>query len=1136
MQFLDLFRMSIANQFMNLPALEEVIDHSPIKVTPETLLVDAISLMSQAPGHHCALPDADASMHANIQRQIHRSCVLVMDGPRLVGVLTERDVVKLAAAEMSLSLLRVDDAMTRQVITMTLSETATTLSALALFHQHRIRHLPVLDTQGQLVGIITPNNIRQVLQPMNLLRLRRVAEVMTSQVIHAFKSTSVLDIARQMADHRVSCVVIAEEGHAQFQSSEETLPLIPVGIITERDIVQFQALELNLAQILAQTAMSTPLCCLNPADSLWVAHQEMQARYVHRLVVAGDQGELMGIVTQTSLLQVLDPLEMAAVIETLQQEVEQRTDELTQVNQHLQQEIVGHRQAEALLQESQNKLAGILDNTFELMGLLALDGTVLEANRAFLNYAGVCKADVIGRPFWETPWWSETPENQENLRKAIAQAAKGEFVRYEVTLLISTMERFDTFDFSIKPVKDETGKVAFLIPEGREISDRKQIELQLQAAHDQLEGQVEHQTVELTLASARLRKESSDRIQAEEQQAFQASLLNQVRNAVIATDLEGRVTYWNPFAQELYQIAPADMGRSILEVTVPVKHQEIAQEIMASIQATGSWEGEFEVQRRDGSKFIAYVVNTLVRDQTGNACGIVGISIDISDRKQAEEKIREQAELIDISPDAISVRDLDCNVLVWNKGAEQMYGWTAAEILGKDSCELLFKQSSTQWETALQGILKAGEWQGEFQKFTKSGQNIRVSSHWKLLRDEAGQSHAILTIDRDITEQKQLEAQFLRAQRLESLGILASGIAHDMNNILAPMLASAQLLPVLNPTLDEQSQQLLTIFEDNARRGAELVKQILTFARGIDGERMAVQVKHILAELEQTIRSTFPKSIEIVHNFPRQELWLVSANATQLHQVFMNFCVNARDAMPNGGTLSISAENRVLDETYVRMNLNAKVGSYLAITFGDSGTGIPPEQMDRIFEPFFTTKAIGKGTGLGLSTVIGIVKSHSGFVTVSSKVGKGTQFQVFLPAIGEPETSPEKNQESFQGKGELILVVDDEANIRETLKLTLETQNYQVVPAANGIEAIATYANYQDTIKVMLIDMMMPKMDGSITIRTLQQFNPQIKVIACSGLPASDSLLKTLEIKAFLLKPFTADTLLSTLHRVLRDN
>ncbi len=999
--------MSVPNQFANLPALTEVINRLPITVLPETLLVDAIFLMSQAPGRHCALPNVNLSIHTSLQGQIHSSCVLVMDGFRLVGILTERDVVKLASAETGLSALRVADAMTRQVITMTLSASATTLSALALFHQHRIRHLPVLDDQGQLVGIVTPNNIRQVLQPMNLLRLRRVAEVMTPDVIRASRTASVLEIARQMTEHRVSCVVIAESNPALSEASMGNLPLTPVGIITERDIVQFQALELNLAQIPAQTVMSAPLFCLNPSDSLWVAHQQMQARHVQRLVVAGDRGELMGIITQTSLLQFLDPLEMAGIIETLQQEIDHRTDELVQVNR------------------------------------------------------------------------------------------------------------------------------------------------QLLAAREQLENQVEHRTAELTVANARLRQEVSDRLQAEEALRQSTMVIQDLYNnapcGYHSIDAEGRFVGINDTElNSLGYTREEIIGKKKFTDLITTESLQTFQENFPKFMQRG-WINNLEYQmiRKDGTILPVLLNATAIKDAAGNFVMSRSTINDISEakrdeaiRRQSEQKIREQAALIDISPDAIMVRDLDCHILFWNKGAEQTYGWTAAEILGRSSCELLFNKFSPQLETALQNVLEKGEWRGEFQKVTKSGQELQISSRWKLLRNKTGQPHAILTVEIDITEQKQLEAQFLRAQRLESLGILASGIAHDMNNILAPMLASAQLLPVLNPTLDEQSRQLLTIFEDNTRRGTELVKQILAFARGLEGDRMAVQVKHILVELLQTIKSTFPKSIKIVRTFPQEDLWLVSADATQLHQVFMNFCVNARDAMPKGGTLNISAENRVLDETYVRMDLDAKVGSYVAIAFEDTGTGIAPEHIDRIFDPFFTTKAIGEGTGLGLSTVIGIVKSHGGFVTVSSKVRKGTKFQIFLPApaVETTETSPEETQESCQGQGELILVIDDETNIRETLKLTLETQNYQVVLAANGIEAIAAYVTHQETIKVVLIDMMMPLMDGSTAIRTLQQFNPQVKIIACSGIPASDSLPKTVKVKAFLPKPFTADTLLSTLHRVLRDD
>jgi two-component system, cell cycle sensor histidine kinase and response regulator CckA len=510
------------------------------------------------------------------------------------------------------------------------------------------------------------------------------------------------------------------------------------------------------------------------------------------------------------------------------------------------------------------------------------------------------------------------------------------------------------------------------------------------------------------------------------------------------------------------------------------------------------------------------------------------------ERKRIEASLHQREQefrtLAENAPDVIARFDRQLRHVYVNSAGGKASGISAQDTLGKTARELGLPEALVnQWEEALQQVFNTGtQISIEFEFPTPNGIRFYQTRFVPEFAPD-GSIESVLTISRDLTEQKQLETQFLRAQRLESLGTLASGIAHDMNNILAPMLASAQLLPILVPTLNEQSQQLLKIFEDNTRRGTELAKQILTFARGLEGERVTVQVKHILAELEQTIRSTFPKSIEIVRNFPKQDLWLVSANATQLHQVFMNLCVNARDAMPKGGTLSISAENQVIDETYARMHLDAKAGSYLAITFMDTGIGISPEYVDLIFEPFFTTKAPGEGTGLGLSTTIGIIRNHSGFLTVSSEVGTGTQFQVFLPAVGETDLRSEKTPTLPFGQGELILVVDDEMNLRETLKITLEFQHYKVLTAKDGLEAIAIYSEHKDAIKAVLLDMVMPSMDGATAMQILLQIDPQVKIIACSGSVNCDSLPQNAAIQAFLSKPFTSDDLFNTLYNVLRE-
>ncbi len=487
--------------------------------------------------------------------------------------------------------------------------------------------------------------------------------------------------------------------------------------------------------------------------------------------------------------------------------------------------------------------------------------------------------------------------------------------------------------------------------------------------------------------------------------------------------------------------------------------------------------------------------------------------------------------LLDVATDAILVRGLDSKILFWNNGAENLYGWSSKEALGKNT-SILYKEITPQLQEALKTIIDNGSWQGELRKIDKEGKDLIVTSRWTLVRDEQGKPKSILSVDTDITEQKKLAAQFLRAQRLESIGTLAGGIAHDLNNVLAPILMSVQLLQLKYP--EDKNRPLLNLLENNVKRGAALVKQVLSFARGLEGDRTIVQVKHLILEIANIIKETFPKSIEL-HTNIASDLETVLADATQLHQVLMNLIVNARDAMPHGGSLSISAANVAIDRTYAQSSLEAKVGSYVVITITDTGTGIDPEIIERIFDPFFTTKEVGKGTGLGLSTTLGIIKSHGGFLEVCSEVGKSSKFKVYLPTSKQIATPLVANPAPLTGNGELILVVDDETAICEITKTALESYSYKVLTANNGIEALDLYAEYKNEISVVLLDMMMPKMDGFTTIRTLQRINPTILIIATSGLASGDKVNLGADkgAKAFLPKPYTAQELLKTLQETL---
>jgi signal transduction histidine kinase/CheY-like chemotaxis protein len=377
------------------------------------------------------------------------------------------------------------------------------------------------------------------------------------------------------------------------------------------------------------------------------------------------------------------------------------------------------------------------------------------------------------------------------------------------------------------------------------------------------------------------------------------------------------------------------------------------------------------------------------------------------------------------------------------------------------------------------------------------------------------------------------EAKLLRSQRLESIGTLAGGIAHDLNNVLSPIMMAVQLLQMKLP--DQKSQQILKILENNVTRGSDLIKQLLSFAQGIESKRVLVQVKHLLNEVQQIITETFPKSITC-HTDIAEHLGVVCGDTTQLHQVLMNLVVNARDAMPDGGILTILAENIEIDESYAQMNIEARIGSYIAITVADTGIGMSKEVQERIFEPFFTTKEVGNGTGLGLSTTIGIIQNHSGFVNLDSEVGKGTTFKVYLPACIHNESySPVQEFQPVTGNGEMILVVDDEPAIREITKSSLLAYNYRVLTAGDGVEAVATYTKHQQEISLVLLDMIMPSMDGAIAMIALQNINPNVKIIAISGLPSEQKIrhAESMGIQAFLSKPCTTIELLQNINAVL---
>ncbi len=1090
-------------------------------------------MMSQNRGNQCLLPDLDqsaetelSSIQAHIQRvaQSH-SAVLVLEQERLVGIFTEQDLVRLTALQTDLRGIEIGAVMTRNPHTLVFSAAETVISALSVMEQFKIRHLPIIDDRAQLVGTISSDAVRQILQPLakplgtrlDLLKFRSVQEGMTVDVVRATADATGLEITQLMVAHQVSSVIIVEGNR-------------PVGIVTEQDIVQFQVLELDFDRLNVRTVMSAPLFCLQPDDSLWMAQQMMETKLIRRLVIVDAQGELCGIVTESNLLKSLDPLEMLLrVVGSLQSQLLERATELEQTNAELRTEIARreqvenrlHRAAESMEERMTIRIAEalVLSERVEIMKLdqasvdtaLAIsqqgisdfmqnalvgidwvdkDGIVVWANRSELEMLGYESEEYIGHALHDF-----------HVDRAAAGCAFQQLLNDEP--IIGFEAQMIRKDGSICDVSIDSntlfkdGKFVHARCFTRDISQQKQAEANLR----------------------------------QNERKFR-SIFNGAFGFVGLLTIDGIVIEANHAM--IAAMGAADIIGQPFGATVWWNHSPRLQlQLQNAIERAALGERvRFESNHNlaDGSHIIVDFSISPIFDENGKVVMLIPEGRDITELKAGEQQIREQIAMLDVATDAIIVRNLgDFTIKFWNAGAETIYGWTAAEVIGlKTTIEIFHKDPAQMDLFPIELLLQRGVWQGELRKFTKTGTEVIVESRCSLVRDATGNPKSILSVETDITAKKLLEQQFLRVQRLESLGTLASGIAHDLNNILTPILGAAQLLPLTLPKLDERNKRLLNMLLDSSRRGGSLVKQILTFAKGLDSKPTILQVRHILAEIISIARQTFPKSIDINLDLDSEDLWMVCVDATQIHQVLMNLFVNARDAMPNGGVITATARNEILAECYLQLHPNVSAGVYISVAIKDTGMGMDGDTLDRIFDSFFTTKE--SGTGLGLSTVMGIIKTHGGFIDVQSELGVGSSFKIYLPAVRtRAEDLSDSVPELFDGKGQLVLVVDDEMAICEIARDTLEVYNYHTMLASDGVEALALYAQNWQRIAVVMVDMMMPHLDTPSVIQALQQINPAVKIIAMSGSTLSEGIVEQYQLKAFLTKPFTTTEMMHAL-------
>ena len=516
---------------------------------------------------------------------------------------------------------------------------------------------------------------------------------------------------------------------------------------------------------------------------------------------------------------------------------------------------------------------------------------------------------------------------------------------------------------------------------------------------------------------------------------------------------------------------------------------------------------------------------------------------ELAERKRAEEALRRSEASLREAQRIAHFGNWQWNVvsneLRWSDEIYSIFGLTPQQFGATYEAflERVHPEDREKVTQAVRQTLDAGKPYSLDHRVLRPDGEVRiVHERAEVVRDGAGKTVQMVGTVQDITEQKRIEAEFLRAQRMDSIGALAGGMAHDLNNALSPILMGIQL--IRRQAHDPETQQMLTVMEANTHRGADMVRQVLTFARGRDGERELLNVGRLLREMENIVRQTLPKSITVTAMVPR-DLWPVLGNATQLHQVLLNLCINARDAMPHGGELTLAADNVELSAEEAKAMTDAAAGPYVMLLVSDTGTGIAPEVLPRLFEPFFTTKGPGKGTGLGLSTIARIVRNHGGFISVKSEVGAGSGFEIYFPrADVAPAPSPTPRVPATRlptGKGELILFVDDDRSVREMVGPPLLEQGYRLLSAANGAEALVLLGQRAHEVRLVLTDLAMPVMGGAEMLKLLRTRYPALPVILMSGSLDTSKEQPPAGVVAFLQKPFRLEQLLTAIDDALQS-
>lgn len=630
------------------------------------------------------------------------------------------------------------------------------------------------------------------------------------------------------------------------------------------------------------------------------------------------------------------------------------------------------------------------------------------------------------------------------------------------------------------------------------------------------------------------------------QQRFRA-IFQSANDAIFIASASARVTDCNDSALELFRTTRDEIvDQRVVRFFPPLQpdgsrsvHSAIA--VLREVKNRPCGPLEWTLRRPDGSCFDCEVTVSALR--TDHDEGYVLVVRDLTERRRATQQLQLLHAALRAAPTGWVITDARGRIEWVNPAFTRLTGYPAHEVIGRTPQLLRSGHHSREFYVRMWETIERGDvWEGDLHNRRKDGTLYEEHMIIAPVRDGVGNITHYVAMKHDITVERHLEQQLSRAQRLESIGMLASGIAHDLNNVLTPILLCVEFLKVEFP--GDHAAAKLNLIAQAAQRGAGIVRQVLTFARGVEGERTTLQPALVLKEIGQLARETLPRNIEVRIHGVREEGMLVEGDVTQLHQALLNLVVNARDAMPLGGELTLRCRDVVLDEMRARRNALAP-GAYVELSVSDTGTGIPEEALEKIFDPFFSTKPRGKGTGLGLSTVYGIVRGHDGAIEVVSQWGAGSTFSLLLPAVNNPARSSEAaagQPVQLEGRGRLMLVVDDEESIRGLVAHILRRRGFVIVEAADGVEGLARFRSRPGKWAGAITDMMMPRMDGMALSLELRAIDPELPIIGMSGMvddpeatEAGSVKIDPVIVSTILPKPFREQELLTQLARALRE-